>query len=248
MQKLPVWDLPTRLFHWAFALSVTLSLVFALTAGEHSPLFQLHMLFGLIAVFLLILRVGLGLFGSRHVRFANFPLKPTELVHYFAGVLTGAAKRYAGHNPGSALATLAMIGLVPLVVLTGALGGGEAFEDAHEVLAYTLLGVIGAHLLGLVLHTLRHRENIALSMIDGKKAVAPEEAIRSAHPVWGAALFAATGAWIFALFANHEVDAARVRLPVIGTVVQLGENEGGEGEEGKRGEKPGKREREDDDD
>lgn len=220
-----VWDIPTRLFHWAFALSTTLSFVFALAVGEHSPLFQLHMLFGLIAVFLLALRVMMAFFGSRYARFASFPIRPGEVVRYFTGVLSGQARKYAGHNPGSALATLAMLVLIPAIALTGALGGGEAFEEVHEVLAYVLLGVIGAHLLGIVLHSLRHRENIALSMIDGKKSVAPEEAIASGHPLWGAAFCAAAVAWVFALFSNHDVKAATVRLPVVGAVVQLGENE-----------------------
>lgn len=230
MRNLLVWDIPTRLFHWAFALSTTLSFVFALGVSEHSPLFQLHMVFGLVAVFLLVLRLGMALFGSRYVRFSSFPLRATEIVRYFAGVVTGQAKKYAGHNPGSALAALAMMMLVPAIVFTGAAGGGEAFEDIHEVLAYVLLGVIGAHLLGIVLHSLRHRENIALSMIDGKKWVAPENAIVTSHPAWGIALGAAAAGWIFALFSNHDAKAATVRLPLIGTVVQLGENERGEKE------------------
>jgi cytochrome b len=233
MKKSLVWDLPTRLFHWAFALSVTLSFVFAFAVGEHSPLFQLHMLFGLIAVFLLVLRLTMAFFGSRYARFTSFPVHPVEVVRYFTGVVSGQARKYAGHNPGSALATLAMLVLVPVIALTGALGDGEAFEEVHEVLSYVLLCVIGAHLLGIVLHTLRHRENIALSMIDGRKSVAPEEAIASGHPIWGAAFSAAAIAWVFALFSNHDVKAATVRLPVVGAVVQLGENEREENAQGK---------------
>lgn len=240
MKTLLIWDFPTRLFHLAFAASIVLSFVFALVVDEHSPLFQLHMLFGLVAVFLLVLRLAMGVVGSRHARFVNFPVQPAEIVRYFTGVITWRAKKYAGHNPGSALAALAMFALVPVIVLTGVLGGGEAFEDVHEVLAYILLGVIGAHLLGIALHTMRHRDNIALSMIDGKKFVSPEEAIASSHPVWGAALCAAAIAWIVTLFSGHDVKAATVRLPVLGNVIQLGENEGHESNEGKKGERHGK--------
>lgn len=228
MKKFLIWDLPTRLFHWGFTASISLSFIFALAVDDHSPLFQLHMLFGLVAAFLLILRLAMGLFGSRYSRFANFPVAPRATFAYFAGILTGRAKKFAGHNPGSALATLAMLGLVPVVVLTGAIGGGETFEEVHEVAAYVLLGVIGAHLLGLVLHTLRHRENIAFSMVDGKKAVAPNEAIASSHSIWGAAFGIAALAWVVALFSNHDTPAATVRLPLVGTVIQLGENERGE--------------------
>jgi cytochrome b len=248
MKKFLIWDLPARLFHWAFAASISLAFVFALVINKHHPLFQLHMLFGLVAIFLLAGRLLMGVFGSRYVRFRNFPLQLSEVVGYFAGVITARAKKYAGHNPGSALAALAMFALLPLIVLTGALGGGEAFEEAHEVLAYVLLGVIGAHLLGLVLHTLRHRENVAVSMVDGQKDVSPEVAITSGHPVWAAVLGAAAVAWSVALFLNHDANAATVRLPVLGTVVQLGENEGGKGERHQKGSEQAHGHHDDDDD
>lgn len=234
MKKFLIWDVPTRFFHWAFTASVSLSFIFALAVEKHSPLFQLHMLFGLVAAFLLVLRIALGLFGSRHSRFTSFPVSPAAILGYFTGIVSGQAKRFAGHNPGSALATLAMLALVPVVVLTGALGGGKQFEDVHEAVAYVLLGVIGAHLLGLVLHTWRHRENIAFAMIDGKKATTPEDAIASSHPLWGAALGVVAVAWVAGLFANHDSQSATVRLPVVGTVIQLRENERGEHEHGGR--------------
>ena len=235
MKKILIWDIPTRLFHWAFAASLTASLAIAFLIDDDSPLFQLHMLFGLIAAFLLLVRIVLGLIGSRHARFANFPVRPTEIVGYFVGVLTGKARTYAGNNPGSAMAALAMFALVPLLVFTGIGTGGEAFEDIHEVLAYLLLGVICAHLLGLIVHTIRHRENIAAAMITGRKIVSPEEALTSAHPVWGLVLLLTGAVWIVALFNNHDAQAATVRIPVIGTVLQLGENEGEENDNKEHG-------------
>ncbi|MEY4939388.1 MAG: hypothetical protein RIQ93_1123 [Verrucomicrobiota bacterium] len=185
------------------------------------------MLFGLVAAFLLVLRIAMGFFGSRHSRFANFPVSPGAIIRYFTGIVTGQAKRFAGHNPGSALVTLVMLALIRVVVLAGALDGGERFEDMHEVVAYVLLGMIGVHLLGIVLHTLRHRENIAFAMIDGKKIAAPEDAVGSSHSIWAAVLGIATAAWVVALFSNHDTRAAKVRLPVLGTVIQLGGNETG---------------------
>jgi cytochrome b len=228
MKKTLIWDLPTRVLHWSFAASLTASLGIALVVDDDSPLFQLHMLCGLVAVLLVVVRVVLGLAGSRHARFANFPLRPVEAVRYLLGAFTGGAKTYAGNNPGSALAALAMFALVPLLVLTGIGSGGEAYEDVHGVLAYILLGVIGAHLLGLVLHTIRHRDHVAVAMITGRKDSPAGDGIASAHPVWGGVIFAAAMAWVIALFTGHDAKAATVRVPLIGVVVQLGENEAGE--------------------
>lgn len=234
MNKILVWDLPTRFFHWSFALCVTASFFFATAVGEHSPLFPLHMVFGIAATFLLALRILLGLFGSRHSRFVNFPLRPDDAVRYFVGALTGRARRYVGHNPGSALAALAMFVLVPIVTFTGIGNGGEAFEDVHEVLAYALLAVIGAHLLGLILHRIRHRENIALSMVNGRKETEAPEAPAHEHRLAGVAFAAIATAWIAALILSYDANASTVRLPVIGTTIALGENESGENDGGER--------------
>lgn len=236
MKPILIWDLPTRLFHWAFAGSLVATFVFALGVGEHSPLFRLHMIFGLVAAFLLVLRLVWGLFGSYHARFSHFPLNPVKAAEYFVGIVSGTAKHYVGHNPGSAAAALAMFALVPLIDLTGIAGGGETFEDVHGVLAYALLAVIGAHLVGLALHAWRHDDHTATSMITGTKALPAEAAIRSAHTGWGLAFFAAAMAWTTALISSYDANAATIRVPVVGTVVQLGENEGGEddGHEGGR--------------
>ena len=101
----------------------------------------------------------------------------------------------------------------------------------HEVLAWSLAGVIGLHLLGLAWHTLRHRENIALSMIGGRKEGDPTDGIRSSHPVWGAVLLLGAGLWIGALFARHNSAQATVVLPGLGVTVQLGEVESRRGEQ-----------------
>lgn len=248
MKTTLIWDLPIRLFHWAFAASLTASLGFALVVDDDSPLFQLHMLFGLVAAFLVGVRVVLGLVGSRHARFANFPLRPAETARYLLGVFTGGARTYAGNNPGSALAALAMFALVPLLTLTGVAGGGESSEDVHGVLAYILLGVIGAHLLGLALHAIRHRDNVAAAMITGRKDSPAGDGIASAHPVWGGVVFAAVVAWVTALFAGHDAGAATVKVPLIGAIVQLGECEDGEHERRGGADRGEHRDHDDDDD
>ena len=84
MTKILVWDLPARLFHWAFASSLTVAMGIGFLVEHEQPLFQLHMIFGIIALFLLAVRVVLGLVGSRYSRFASFPLHPGEVVRYLA--------------------------------------------------------------------------------------------------------------------------------------------------------------------
>ncbi len=230
MNTILIWDIPTRLLHWAFALSLTASMGIGFLVDDDNPLFQSHMVFGIAALFLLAIRVILGFAGSRHARFANFPLRPREIAGYIRSALIDKTKRYPGHNPGSAVATVLMFLLVPALFITGIVRDGEAFEEGHEIFAWALLAVILLHLMGIALHTIRHRENIGASMVTGKKAGEPTESIRSAQPLLGALLLIAVGTWITALFANHDSNSATVKLPLIGTSIQLGEMEDGEKE------------------
>ena len=71
-----VWDLPTRAFHWllaaAFVSTIGIALVIALVTNDDSPLFQTHMLLGLIAVFLLVLRMKWGVVDTLYARLGSF--------------------------------------------------------------------------------------------------------------------------------------------------------------------------------
>ncbi len=234
MQKVLVWDIPIRFFHWGFAIAVSAALGIAFLVDDDSPLFQLHMLFGLTALFLLVARLVLGLVGSRHARFSAFPLRPREVLTYFADAIRSKTKLYPGNNPGSAVAAVLMFLLVPALVLTGTDWTGVMREDLHEIAAWALLVVVGLHLLGLAWHTIRHKENIAAAMITGKKSGEPAHALPSAHTLPGLVMLLVCGAWIAALFANHQAGSDSVKLPVFGLTVRLGEAESDEHGEGAR--------------
>jgi len=235
MTKILVWDIPARLFHWAFAASLTAAMGIGFLVDDEQPLFQLHMLFGIVALFLLVVRVVMGLVGSRYSRFASFPLCPGEVVSYLVSAAVSKTKLYMGNNPGSALAAVLMFLLVPALFISGIGFGGAALEELHEVCAWTLLAVVVLHLLGLVWHILRHRENISIAMVSGKKAGRTEDAISSAHAAWGIAVFLVGGLWIAALFAGHNASTATVKLPGVGVTLQLGEKGAGAGQRDTRG-------------
>ncbi len=62
MRSVPIWDLPTRVFHWALAALVLLDLFVA----EDDPGFSytLHASAGYALLFLLAFRLPWGLVGS----------------------------------------------------------------------------------------------------------------------------------------------------------------------------------------
>ena len=231
MDRILTWDIPTRLFHWLFAGSFVGAFVIAEVAGDDSAAFPLHMLLGGVLALLVVLRVVWGLVGSRWARFGSFAFGPGAVLDYLRGALTGTAPRYAGHNPGTAWAVGAMLAIGLGLAVTGAMmgTGGEVFEELHELLAWSMVAVVVGHLAGLALHTVRHRENIGLSMVTGRKLGAPADAIPRAHAFAGLALLGLTGAWAYGLVDGYDAATGSVTLPVIGTTLQLGESEGGGG-------------------
>lgn len=239
MNRVLIWDLPTRLFHWLLSGGFIAAAIISLLLGEHSRLFPSHAIIGLTIALLVCLRVIWGIVGTRYARFGTFIFGPGAVIEYMKGTLAGGGKRYIGHNPGSALAIFALLALVLAMAVTGIMmgQGNESVKDLHEILAWVTVGFTVAHVLGVALHTIRHRENITLSMIHGKKHAEPRDAITSAKPIIAVIFLMIAGAWAFGLIRNYNPATQTTTLPLIGTVLQLGENEGGNDSSGNPGKK-----------
>ncbi|MGC4118053.1 MAG: cytochrome b/b6 domain-containing protein [Myxococcales bacterium] len=231
MQRVLVWDLVVRAFHWFLVATLVATFAFALGTDDESAAFSWHMALGLVAAALVVLRLGWGLVGTRWARFSSFVFGPSEVLRYLRSSLPGAAAtRYVGHNPGSSVAIFSSLALVVGLGLTGLAmsNGSHAAEEMHEVLAYSLLAVVGLHLAGVAWHWLRHRENLTRSMIDGRKQAMPDEAIASSSPV-AASIFVALSAGVAAtVIAGHSPSTRQLTLPLISTTLTLGGDRGGE--------------------
>ncbi len=191
-----VWDLPVRLFHGLLALSFA----GAWLTAESERWRLLHVTLGYTLAGLLVFRVLWGLIGTRHARFTDFVRGPGAVRRYLAGLLRGQPEHAVGHNPAGALAILALLALGAASAVSGWAVynqlGGEWLEEAHEIAASLMLAVVGVHVLGVVVASWLHRENLAASMISGRKRGAPEQGIRSAwRSVAALMLVAVLGFW-----------------------------------------------------
>jgi len=223
MNRPLVWDLPLRLVHGLLAASIVGAGALALGADEDGDLFRWHMLMGLCAGFLVVLRLMLALLGSRYARLRGLLVHPGELLNYLRGVLAGSPSRYLGHNPATAAATWAIMALVIGLIATGVSMESETSEMLHTPLAYALLAVVALHLAGLLLHTLRYRENIAAAMVTGRKVGDPALGLRRHYAGWGLLLLLVVAAWAWALVRSYRPDTAAVRVPLTSIQVSLGE-------------------------
>lgn len=227
MPRTLVWDLPVRVFHWLLAGGFTAAALIAFQTEDEGPLFPYHAIIGLTLALLVALRILWGFIGTRHARFSSFLYGPGALVKYLFGALSGRAERFVGHNPGAAYAILAMFGLILGLAVTGIMlgRGNEGVKEIHEFMAWSMVAVVGAHLLGVLLHTLRRRENITRTMIDGYAPADPSQGIRSARPLAAAALLVLTGLWTAGLLRAYSPDTRAANIPILGPL-QFGDSDG----------------------
>ena len=104
--------------------------------------------------------------------------------------------------------------------MTSAGGSKEVFEDAHEFLANTLIVFAALHVAGVVLHALRHRDGIALSMVTGEKQpVEGHDGIYRSHRAVALLFVALVGAFVFYLGKNY--DGTNQKLSLFGNTLTL---------------------------
>lgn len=198
MNAIRVWDLPVRLGHWLMAGGFLLTWL----TGESEEWRLVHVAAGGTVVAAALFRVVWGFIGSRHARFADFVRGPAAALGYLRSLLQSQPRHYAGHNPAGGLAIVA---LLLLALATGTAGwldyqdvAGEWMEELHEGLAAAMLTLVGIHLAGVAVGSLRHRENLVRAMLTGTKRGEADEAIGSSRPLAAAILVAWTtaAAWL----------------------------------------------------
>jgi cytochrome b len=207
MDKRPilVWDLPTRLGHWLLVASFAGAFLTADSERQRN----LHVLFGVTLVGLIAFRLVWGVVGTRYARFRSFAFGPRAVLRYLGSIATLRSVRYVGHTPAGSWAIWLMLGLGLLVGVTGygAASGGEWAEEAHEALAWALLGVVIVHVAGVALSSVLHRENLVAAMITGRKRGAPAEAITGPRWIVGVAVAALVAALWLDLVSIPGLDA-----------------------------------------
>lgn len=181
LNKVRVWDLPTRLFHWALVAGV-LGLAISGTVGGNAMIW--HFRFGYAVLTLLLFRIVWGLVGGRWSRFGAFIYSPQSVYNYLKG--RGKAEHSVGHSPIGAGSVFAMLGILLAQVGTGLLSDDEiAFagpltslvSNATVSLAtnyhknigkWILLALVLLHIAAIVFYLWR-KHNLFGAMLHGDK-------------------------------------------------------------------------------
>jgi cytochrome b len=195
-ERILVWDLPTRLFHWLLAGTFA----GAWLTAESERWIDVHVTLGYTFAGLIAFRLVWGFVGSRYARFASFVTGPRPMMRYLRSILMMKPEHHVGHNPAGGWAVLALLGLGAVTSLSGYLAysdfGGHWLEELHEGAAGAMLALVFVHIGAVLVSSLIHRENLVRAMVTGLKRGARSEAIR--RPQWiaaGALVVAVVGFW-----------------------------------------------------
>ncbi len=206
------WDWPHRLWHWAFAICIGVSLYTGLDGD--SEVMELHVASGVTVLGLLLFRVGWALWGGRYVRFDQYRTSAAAVWQH----LRGLPRSGNAHSAPAAAMAVAMSGAVLVQAITGLFSSDDILTDGpyahllssrgvdlataiHTRVFWLVLVLVAVHVTAIGWYATR-RDPIALSMLHGRQRSALPALVQ--HRWWQAAatvLAAATLIWFAARWA-----------------------------------------------
>ena len=178
--RVALWDLPTRLVHWALVLLIPFSWW---SAEAHHM--DWHRSSGYFIIGLLVFRLIWGVVGSSTARFGDFIRGPRTAIAY----ARGRGERELGHNPLGGWSVVAMllllvtqVGLGLFAVDTDGLESGplshwvsfdtgRSVAELHEINFKLLQALILLHIAAILFYLFVRRDNLIAPMIRGAKMI-----------------------------------------------------------------------------
>ncbi|MEM1155134.1 MAG: cytochrome b/b6 domain-containing protein, partial [Pseudomonadota bacterium] len=171
----PLWDIPTRVFHWSLVICMGVSW-WSADQGD----FEIHEWSGYTLIVLVISRIAWGFVGSTHSRFSDFLAGPRKIMGY----LRGEASTTPGHNPLGGWSVMVLLTLILLQAVTGLFNTDDIFFNGplyyavssevrdtmgqiHEVAFDFLLGFVGLHIAAVLYHQFWRKEKLLGPMFTG---------------------------------------------------------------------------------
>jgi cytochrome b len=206
--KTPVWDLPTRLFHWLLVLCVIVSLV---TVNIGGNAMQYHEWSGFTILTLVLFRVVWGVIGSEPSRFRTFLKGPAAVWRYAGTTLRREPECHLTHNPLGGWSVAALLTVLLLQAGTGLFANddiategplygwvskaaSDRITEVHRFNAGILEALIALHLAAVLFHLIYKRDNLLVPMLTGDKQCEAAQGPPSMRPLWPAVVTAAFAA------------------------------------------------------
>lgn len=182
--KVRVWDLPTRIFHWAL-LACLVGLVSSAQFGGSAM--EWHFRLGYAVFSLVLFRIVWGFAGGQWSRFNSFTYSPAAILRYLQG--HGTPAQSIGHNPLGAMSVYMLLGCLLLQIASGLISDDTIAATGpfakwvsdltvrnatfyhKEVGILLLYGLVSLHLGAVFYYQLSKRQALVQAMIRGDKEV-----------------------------------------------------------------------------
>jgi cytochrome b len=185
----PLWDWPTRLFHWS--LVAVLPLAWWTAEEGH---YEWHEWLGYGVIVLVTFRLAWGFIGSQASRFRSFLRGPRQVMAYVGRGMREGAEPSAGHNPLGGWYVLGVLLLLLLQAVSGLFNSDDIlfdgplhhlvdsdwqgwFGEFHELAFDLILALICVHILAVAYHQWGRGEPLIQAMLrgraEGKSGLAP---------------------------------------------------------------------------
>jgi cytochrome b len=178
MNRVRVWDVPTRLVHWLMVLLVAASWWTGDTGRMDWHRYSGYLLLGLV-----VFRIYWGLFGASTARFRQFVRGPRVIWGY----VRGRWETLPGHNPLGALSAVLLLVLLLAQIVLGlfavdvdgiesgpwsshvSFAAGRACAKLHHQVFNVLLVLIAVHVVAVLFYVLVKKQNLIAAMFHGKR-------------------------------------------------------------------------------
>jgi cytochrome b len=215
VERIKVWDLPTRVFHWLLVVSFTGAWLTRESVRWH----DVHLMFGYTVGGLILFRIVWGFTGSYYARFSSFDCAPGRVLAYLGALLRNKPEHHAGHSPAGAAMALLFLGLGLFIFGSGIAAereiGGETLAGFHAMAAKAMLALVGLHVLALVLSAVVLRIDLVRPMFTGRKLGLHSERIGRWRTGVGIALLLVVSAYWSADRAGLLGEDGKSRRPLI---------------------------------
>ena len=184
-QKIKVWDVPTRLFHWLLVLLMGFMWYSATQGGD---MLVWHLRGGLLMLALVVFRLCWGIWGSDTAKFSRFVRPFSEIRLYTQGQMS--EDELVGHNPLGALMVIALLAALVFQTATGLFAADEnTFTNSGflnhlvsehagtlarkiHVNFFNILAVLAAvHIAAVLLYRFVKKQDLITPMINGFKTI-----------------------------------------------------------------------------
>ena len=201
MEKIKVWDLPLRLFHWALVVCVLGAYACVKSAGitegwlSETGLDWMtwHSRFGYAVLTLILFRLVWGVFGPRYSQFRQFFAGPRRIMMYLRN-----PTQVIGHNPLGAWSVIAMLVAFGMQAVSGLFASDDILFDGplsalnpalsrplnslHHASEWVLIALVILHICAVLYYTLFRRQSLVRAMVTGDVPVPSSDRTSAIEP------------------------------------------------------------------